>query len=166
MRRLSVCDIGKLNKDNLKTVVNAILNETPPENVPEDNDRFTAVLLRLENKFDNMKSEIVGQLKEEISTLRADHDAEFDKLRQENSLLRDSLIQHQRYLELLESQTRAENLIISGVSESAYLSHQGTEAKSDKEKCDIIFTKLGCPLPIDNTTRIGKKIPPPTLHAP
>ena len=67
---------------------------------------------------------------------------------------------------MLESQKRAENLIIFGVSESAKLSHQGAEAKSDWEKCDMIFTKLGCPVPIENITRIGKENPTANVARP
>ena len=165
VRRLSTADISKLNKDNLKTALNAILNDNTVAN-DAPGDQYVNALLRLENKFDNMERSITSQLRGEINSLRADHELKISKIREENASLREALLQHQRYLESIESEKRAANIIVMGVCEGGDLTHNGETARDDKDKCDMILKHIGCVAPILSTTRIGKQPADPNRNRP
>ena len=133
VRRMSSSDIGKLNKDNLKTALNTMMTDNGNDSAAS-NDMYTRTLLRLEKKFDAMETSIVAKLRGEIDSLRTDHQSQITQLQTENTTLRESLLQHQRYLESIESEKRSKNIMVMGVGESTDISHNGHTAKNDLEK--------------------------------
>ena len=152
VRGLSVSDISKLKNDQLKTALTTVLHDSS-----NGVDKFTEAINRLDGKFDTMKNDIVIQLRSEIKSVKDDHDIKLDKLRDENKVLRDCMMQHQRYLESLESQKRVENIFIFGVSESENMTHDNVTATNDKEKCSLIFNKIGCQVQEVDISRLGRE---------
>ena len=151
VRRMSSSDIGKLNKDSLKTALNTLMTDNGNDSAAS-NDMYTQTLLRLEKKFDAMETSIVAKLRGEI-----DSQSQIIQLQTQNTTLRESLLQHQRYLESIESEKRSKNIMVMGVGESTDISHNGHTAKNDLDKCNLILTSIGCNASIEAVTRIGQQ---------
>ncbi len=71
-------------------------------------------------------------------------------------ILTDPLMQRQRYLEVLEAEKRASNMVVSGVPEGNFTVREDT-AQTDMEKIQMILTKIGKPeIEVISADSVGK----------
>ena len=84
--------------------------------------------------------------------------------------LTDAILQHQRFLEAIDGQKRAENLIITGVPEESVLKASGAEAaeiaETDSEKVSLVLKQIGHKddTNVLNVVRLGKKYTGPNAR--
>lgn len=112
----------------------------------------------IHGKFDKILCEL-EELKREKESLSA----QVSKLEEQNSFLTEAMLQHQYYLvhqyylEKLELDKRAENLIVLGVPEES-ISAQGSQLECDETKFATILKHIGLPyIQYEELKRIGKE---------
>ena len=106
VRRLSPAEVKKLNKDQLVFALRTLIEEPTSET---EAGPQTVQIARIETKLDNMLSRWDRE--------RSEMQTEMKSLRQDNKKIAEAIAQHQRMLEILESDKRAGNLIIMGLPE-------------------------------------------------
>ena len=148
VRELTTAQVKSLNKDQLREAVSLLMAEPPGSDAE--------ALLRIEGKIDEMKNSISTEISTKIAELKTEQDQKITAIQNENSVLREALMQHQRFLESLESQKRADNVLIFGASEDDIKVGDATY-KTDLEKAQMIFDKINSPARIVNVARLGKR---------
>ena len=96
-------------------------------------------LMHMEVRFNAKQDETLDELKQVKQSLKG-VEAENKQLRSDVNRLTDIVSSQQRYLEWLDAQERACNLIVRGVPETEPLGTAG----SDNEKLDLIFRTIEC----------------------
>ena len=161
-RRPSVTEVNRMNKDELKQSLKAILSDLNKEHetghaadviTGDDAASITQLLTAVLKE--------VKELRKEKASLKK----EVDSLKEENQQLSNSVFQHQRFLESLDAEKRNKNLIVLGVAEDTNLTVLGTGgapvvvADQDQTKVSLLLQKIGHKEDIDivEITRLGKK---------
>ncbi len=105
----------------------------------------------IEERLDKILEELRG-IKDERSKLVD----EVEELKQTVTVLGNSLMQHQMYLESIEAKQRMANLIISGVPENDFAIEE-ENLSTDEEKTKAILAQLQKEnTEIENIERLGK----------
>ena len=119
-----------MNKDELQRALATMIKDSrdkspsrPTGNIPQTYNT------NIENKLDEIISEF-RQFRDVYQKL----EVKVDALREENSYLRESMMQHQRYLEALEAERRGRNLVFLGVPE-------GEMRIKDSRGQDVVYTE-------------------------
>ena len=142
VRSLTNIELGNLKAAQAKTALKTLLSDPSHESQRRIEDKLDFVIAELQEQKEERKA-----LHKEITTLR-----------EENSKQSEALMQHQRYLESLESEKRAENLIITGVPETG-MTKNGQEINNDDDKCKLILEAIGKPeIVIKSAQRLGKPL--------
>lgn len=124
--RPSIAEINAMKKDDLKKTLIDLLEGLSTGNNGEDGADDTRAMLR--TILDEVKKSNVerDKINEEIKSLK-----------KTNETLCETLAQQQRYLESVDAERRACNLIITGVDEGSDLGH------TDEEKVNLILRTVG-----------------------
>lgn len=94
-----------------------------------------------------------GQEKDEMRT-------EIQSLKETCKPMNQTLIHHQRYLEIVEARKRNHNLIMTGVDKNIDIKDQDQVASDDLEKVTLILSRTGNPDDdISHINRLGKASP-------
>ena len=149
VREFSSARVKSLNKEELRAAVAALLAEPPGSN--------EEALLRIESKIDEMKTSFSDELNTKITLLKSEQNEKMNDLKKENLELRECLMQHQRFLESLESQKRADNVLIFGASESN-ITDGDIVCTTDLEKTKLFFKKIDVQADIVSVSRLGKPL--------
>ncbi len=126
VRALTNAEMNKMTNKQLQTALKTLVK-----------DPTTESQIRMENKLDQILNELQEQ-KEEREAMKG----EIIKLRIENEALSEAVFQHQRYLESIEAEKRAANLIITGITEGDFLNNEQV-IQSDEDKCAMILETIG-----------------------
>lgn len=156
---MSVSEINSLNKPKMaeyfKTLVNAYKTQPPAEDQSGINDTLkqlertnTENFAKLNEKLDNMPNTI----KEEI---RGEFENKFVSIEKENQDLRLMVGQQQTFLEQVDANQRASNIILLGLSEDDDLIDGDEVAESDMEKARLTLDKIGSDADIQDVQRLG-----------
>lgn len=124
IRRMSQSEKGKMSKQELLHALDAALGE--------ESQKFAMI------------SEKLNAIHGELSSMHAkfeDLSAKQKSLAQENEFLRNAVLQQQKFLESIDAEKRASNVIILGVPEDA-MEIDGTTHESDDEKVAVVFSKI------------------------
>ena len=180
LRKPSLQEINSMNKDTLKKTLKEIIKNLNEEkefpNLNPLSDTEAADISRLLNTIltevtDLRKEKLV--LKKEIDAVKKENlelKANQIKLEGEQKYLTDAILQHQRFLEAIDGQKRAENLIITGVPEESVLKASGAEAaetaETDSEKVSLVLKQIGHKddTIVINVVRLGKKYTGPNAR--
>ena len=158
-RKLSISDINSMNKEQLKKCLKDLIKDLDAEkNIAAPNpiiDEDTATV-------SNLLSSILAEV-QQLRTERADLKKEIDQLKSDNVSLIEAVNQHQRFLESIDSEKRACNLIITGVPETPFTDPDSpadspVPVDTDSEKVDIILRKIGhkADVKVKDVVRLGK----------
>ena len=140
--------INKMNKNELQRKLKHIITLIPDQgenNEDEVNDPSTKDLLK----------QILGEMKK-FNQERNLIKTELEEMKRNNALLLETVAQQQRFLEEIDSEKRAKNMIVLGISEND-LNLNGQAIKEDKEKVEKMLTEIGYRGEIMTTHRLGKK---------
>ena len=139
-----------MNKENLKKtikdLIKALKNKEASENEESTQDKLNTILNEVK-KF-NEATQAMNEKLEQLST--------------ENNQLVRTVQQQQRYLEMIDAEKRASNIIITGVPESetetsATLEADGEIADTDDSKVRMLLRKIGHQnIATKETMRLGK----------
>ena len=117
-------------------------------------------LNRLQQMQNTIRRMILAQILEEIKKLnqfRETTDAQMKELKQSNESMKKTLAQQQRFLEGLDADKRATNVIAVGVPEDA-LTFEGTTAENDEAMSQMILQAIDCAdIRVTAVNRLGKK---------
>lgn len=131
-RRPSESEIKKMNKDQLKDALQDVFTELDKvDPIPEEGDMNDKQMLRTiltEVRAGNQK---YNELREEV-----------DHLKKDNTTLATIVVNQQRFLESLDGEKRARNLIVTGLNESGSLEYEGESADNDDDKINLLFQQL------------------------
>ena len=106
----------------------------------------------LVNKINLIYKEVVDWREEKAKMTQ-----EINCLKADNRHLTQTLFVHQKYLERMEANKRANNVIMTGVSEDN-LNDEDRVASSDQEKVKLILIKINIQgIEIDSVERLGKQ---------
>ena len=142
VRSLSVSEVDKLTKAQLSRALKAV--------IAAPNKEESSV--EINQKLDQILNEI-----KDIRTERDCMKSGIDELKNENDSLREALMQHQRYLESIEAERRAGNVILTGVTEHDLIDGPNTP-RDDVDKVKLILGKIGVTnLGIASVTRLGRE---------
>ena len=83
---------------------------------------------------------------------------EGQELKEEVEMLRGALMHHQRFLESVDTERRASNLIIFGIPEGGMRVGNAT-LEADEDKVGAVFTGLGYQMHFTELVRLGKNAP-------
>ena len=146
---LTNTEMGKMTNVQLKTALKTLLKDPATESQN-----------RVENKLDQILAELQDQ-KEEREAMKT----EIIKLRIENESLSEAVFQHQRYLESMEAEKRAANLIITGVTEGDFVNNEQI-LQNDEDKCALILETIGMTdVELKQIERLGKAPDPNSTYA-
>ena len=151
VRRPSISDVNRMNKEELKKALKDIITDL--DKVPDDDSEDTGVAHMLQS------------ILTEIKALREDRkktDDEIKTLRECNDTLTNTVYQQQRFLESLDADKRALNLILTGVPEDSDLLTGGEgedPASTDEAKVALILKKIGhADIRIKSVERLGQAV--------
>ena len=164
-KRPTTTELNKMNKDDLKTLINTIYSELDSkpqvsENITEQD--FTAFTSKLDIVLKEVKASKDERLKyqREVDGLKLQMNA----LQTENCLLNKAVLQQQRFLESIDAEKRKGTVILTGLSEDDPLPSYTNEAdmvvqvNTDEKKVERIFGKIGqSDIAISNVQRLGER---------
>ena len=132
-------EINKMNKDVMKAALLKLIGDIQER---QNNSKKLDEILEMMRKRDNEVEGLTSRV---------------DNLEKENKDLRETVNQQQRFMEMLDAEKRACNLIVMGVPESPKtLTMEGESAKTDNEKVKMVFKKVvDDDLDIQSITRLG-----------
>lgn len=132
-------EINKMNKDVMKAALLKLIGDIQER---QNNSKKLDEILEMMRKRDNEVEGLTSRV---------------DNLEKENKDLRETVNQQQRFMEMLDAEKRACNLIVMGVPESPKtLTVEGESAKTDNEKVKMVFKKVvDDDLDIQSITRLG-----------
>ena len=122
--------VGKMKKEELKDLVIKLLDEIAPV-----------------GDVDQQSQEIMPMLRTILTEVRKGNEEreklskDIEELKATNNTLTKTLAQHQRFLEMLDNQQRANRLIIHGVPE-ANMTIENQEMTNDAQKIECILRKI------------------------
>jgi hypothetical protein len=127
----SNAEINGMNKDQLKKCIKELIKDINEE-------RQAAVTNPLVDEDHATVTQLLTSVLAEVKDLKAEKTnlkLEFQKLKQENLFLAEAVTQHQSFLEAIDGEKRAKNLIVNGVPEdSAIVDGAAAPATTDREK--------------------------------
>ena len=148
-----------MNNANLKSTLKDMLKKF--EEMEKDQTAADETATSAGNS-DNETNKLLGEILSEVKKFNTEREsvkAELQELKATNELLLDAVTQQQRFLEELDSDRRAKNLIVIGVPEND-LAVNGTTASTDREKINLVFGAINCGNPnIVSIQRLGKVNP-------
>jgi hypothetical protein len=171
LRKLSRTDINQMKGEELKKLLKHVKDdaEKEPENLVDDEDddgdvdvaqsAVMKMLMKLDKKMDDMKMTLrsemqtmKGELEKKITKdVEAAVQKKYKGLEEENRLLREALDQHQKYLEALENEKRAKNIIFLGIPEQ-----KPNDRTTDEDKCSEVLITMGKQAKPVRVQRIGQ----------
>ena len=144
-------EINKMNKDTLKTTLLKIVSQL------KDKPHAEAGVIIPQNISDMLKEilDAVQSRNREVDTLKN----EVEDLKTSNAKLATTLEEQQRFLESIDYEKRACNVVVMGVPEDEPLSTgDGESATDDHQKINYILQAIGFPnTEMANLHRLGKK---------
>ena len=144
VRRMSPAEVRKLNKDQLVFALRTLIDEPASET---EAGPQTVQIARIKTKLDNMLSRW-GKERDALQ-------AEIKGLRRDNEKMAETITHHQRMLEVLESDKRASNLIITSLPEE---SMDGAVTDNDKVKRVMSASELE-DVGVKSAERLGARRP-------
>lgn len=140
VRAMPQTELNRLSAANAKIALKTLINDKNADSQKSIEDKLDRIL-------DSLKTH---------GEERAEMQKDIRRLSDENTQMKAALLQHQRYLESLEAEKRASNLIITGVPEQN-IKYKDKTASTDQEKCNLLLTVIGTPnLAINEIQRLGK----------
>lgn len=136
-RRPSISEINSMNNAQLKSTLKEMVKSLEEAEKSDDSS----------GENPNPTEEILKQILEEVKKMnvyRVQTDQQIHELKESNDLLKKTLAQQQRFLEGLDADKRAQNIIALGVPENE-LSVGDHKAENDDEKWMLIKNAIGCP---------------------
>ena len=158
-RRLSQADINSMKKEELKSALEAMI---------KDQEQHEAAAGRRTRGADQSQSiegskteTLLQSILDEMRRMNAANerrDAEIKALREDHAMMKKVVVQQQRFLEMMDQDRRATNVIVLGVSEEEDLQlGQGEVASTTEEKTRCILEKIGAQdVQVDIVERLGK----------
>ena len=142
-------DLNKMKKEELMTALNTLIEANRGETI-------TLSSSAIEGKLDDLLKEF-RDFKDNYKRL----DSELTFLKRENANLKEAVMQHQRYLESIESEKRARNLIFLGIPEGdmTFTNNDGEAVvvKEDANKIREILKKIHREdTQVEDLRRLGK----------
>ena len=136
-RRLSAEDIERMSTDEMRVALTACVSELEAFDELEDNeaggDKEVPVGGRVTHAPCRHDEDVLQKILDELRAMRAERAAdraEMTTLKQQYSVLQNTVAQQQRYLEYVDSRDRECNVIITGVPEDTTL--DGATTDEDK----------------------------------
>ena len=162
-RSLSTSDVNKMNKSELLKVVKDLMKK------PADPSDQSAILIEINTKLDVLMQKMteLEPVKEELRIVKTDVEelktgasttaAEVGRLNNQVVLLAQCVEKQQAYLEKRDADERANNLVVTGISETVAIG----QATDDVAKVEHLLKALGCDDQVakqggENSRRIGK----------
>lgn len=152
-RRPSTTDINNMKKDELKSLVKALLKDTSTTSqTGEDTD--------IKGMLQKILDEVSGSQQERAAMKQQIH-----VLQESNKTLNSAVMQHQRFLESMDAERRRHNLIVTGLPEDDTLSSADPAdpegepiiANTDEEKVSAVLTFIGhADVSVTSCERLGK----------
>lgn len=105
---------------------------------------------KLNERFDQLTATIKKEIRDEFQP-------KVDELKEEQESLREIVTKQQTFLEQLDTNQRAGNLIVLGVTEEE-LRYGLSEATTDRQKIDLILLNIECNAAVKSVTRLGERI--------
>lgn len=114
----------------------------------------------LSSEMETVKG-ILIKILDEIKTMNANsaqRDAQIKELQESNQMLRKTLAQQQRFLETLDEDRRATNIIVLGLPEDVDMPYGERSLATDEEKWQGVLEEIAItePIVVDNIQRLGK----------
>ena len=139
VKNLTEEEIGRMKKDELAQALDTLIKDKRnSENNDTINGRPQGDIRALEMKMDILLQEF-----QQFNDVHKTINQSMKKLEDENKLLRESLMQHQRYLEALEAEKRAQNVVLLGIPETnmTVRNNDGTlvDIADDNEKIKLVL---------------------------
>lgn len=171
-RRPSVTEINAMKRDQLQKCLKELIKDLDEEKQvkhpnplgDEDAATITQLLTSVLAEVKELRKEKrdlgqeVAKLKQENAALLNDVKA----LKSDKIFITEAVHQHQRFLEAIDGEKRAQNLIITGIPEETPLS-DGTEeaedATTDDEKVSMVLKQIGHEedVQVIEVSRLGKR---------
>lgn len=165
-RRPSVSDINKMKAQELKESLKAAVSELKAYDQTEA-EMEAAITGDVDGDGNSdggdgiittgVGTGIAGMLRlilQELRAMRAERQ-EFTELRQECQMLRDVVIQQQRFTEQLDAKDRERNLVITGVADC---NEEFEGATTDDDKCNAVLSKISTEaVDVVYISRLGKQ---------
>ena len=111
----------------------------------EHGQQQSAAVIQNDQNDDQSTTSLLKQILSEIKKFNEERESvktELHELKMNNNLLLDTISQQQRFLEEIDADRRAKNLIVLGVPE-ADITMDDQTAKTDMEKIDLVLNKIG-----------------------
>ena len=154
-KKLTRTEIYNLKKDELREIVLAIQDKDTSENdTNSENDQG-----HTEGEDTDDVMSILKEILTEVKKYNEEKNAikqSINELKEENKKLTDALMAQQRFLEILDTERRANKLIAFGVPETDFTA-EGVTAASDDAKVKMVLQKIGHDVEITKTRRIGQQ---------
>ena len=144
VRSLSPAEIRKLSKDQLAFALRTLINELASET---EAGPQAVQIAKIENKMDNMFAKW-DRDREAMQT-------EIRNLRRDNEKMAEAVAHHQKMLEIMESDKRAGNLIVTGLPED---NMEGATTDGDKIKKVMSVMQLE-DVEVKSVERLGARRP-------
>ena len=178
-RRASVTVINTMKRDQLQKCLNDLIKELDqekevPDPNPLGNEDAATITQLLSSVLDEVKElrKEKKNLRQEVAKLKQENAAlvnDVKSLKCDKKFITESVHQHQRFLEAIDGEKRAQNLIITGIPEETPLSdgrEEGGEATTDDDKVAMVMKQIGHEVDIKviEVSRLGKRRPGPGSH--
>ena len=138
-----------MNNAALKTTLKELLKVMEEAEQVNTEDKTVTSLLQ----------EILNEVKL-FNTERESIKKELQSLKETNDLLLQTVSVQQRFLEEIDAEKRAKNIVILGVPEDQDISVDGVVAENDEDKVKAVFRKIGKgDIHITSLQRLGNKDP-------
>ena len=146
-----------MNNSQLKSTLKGLIKDMGDAEKDKDADAETQARPTM---AEPETIELLRGILEEVRKLNAHKeqtDAQIKELKESNDLLKKSLAQQQRFLESMDADKRATNIIALNVPENAIPAEDSQTISQDEEKWALIKTVIGCPnVEHDEVVRLGK----------
>lgn len=148
-RKISLTEVNAMNNKQLKATLKKMITDS--DKTPDgdgDGDRDGSGAGTGDGDQDGVQDlgkillEILNEVKK-MNAYRVQTDQQISELKDSNELLRKTLAQQQRFLEGLDADKRASNIIMLGVPEKDLVVDDQT-AKDDEQKWAMIKSAIGC----------------------
>jgi gas vesicle protein len=111
------------------------------------------------NNFQKINDQL-GKLAEKLTKdIREEFDPQIRELQEENKDLRTVVSKQQAFIEQLDINQRANNIIISGLPEDDSLNSDDQTAYTDEDKCEMVLSAIDSTAEIQEIFRLGKRNP-------
>lgn len=168
---LSIDEKFRTFKDDLKSTISDVIADTVKCEMLKLETRFQSQMSSLKKRVDTLETE-KDKMQSQINNVTCvvtslqssdtNSNPIIDELESKSNKILETVQKHQKFLETLDSERRASNIIITGVKENdpddrtTAMSYLDQEAVTDKEKTDLILHVIGASdVKIHSIQRLG-----------